>query len=107
MKTNLREKLEELKEEYSNKQDEKFIEEANGSLSKLCNLRTEFDETFDKMFFDDMFFDNEELRKKYNAWDLEEDCINLDISNADLEEKLDYEDLERLIKFYENAIAEL
>lgn len=94
-------KLEKLKSTYENVIDEIRIQQANGDLGKLVMLRGEFDTTFDS------FFDDEELRRRYNAWNTEEDIIDINILNADLEEKLNNEDLEKLIKFYENYIGEL
>ena len=98
---NLKTKLTQLKEKYELLMDEKNILKADGSLSKLANLRSEFDETFD------YFFDNEQLRRKYDAWNDEEDCINFDITNTDLEEMLKEEDLKSLVEFYENSIGSL
>lgn len=77
------------------------FKKAQGNLSTLYNLNTEFNETFDK------FFDNEELRKKYNDWNYEENCIKFNKSNNDLLEELDEKDLEQYIEFYENYIEDL
>ena len=93
--------IEELKEKYNDLIDKINIKKANGDLGKLINLREEFDETFDT------FFDNKELRVKYNAWDFEEDCIDLDKSNADLLELLDEEDLQQYIEFFKDYISRL
>ena len=97
----LRVKVEELNKKYEEVKDEINGIKADGSLSKLCNLMQEFDETFDQ------FFDDEELRKKYNAWDYEEDCPEYNKDNADLLEELDKEDLEAYIDFYTNYIEQL
>lgn len=97
----LRIKVEELNKKYEEVKDEINGIKADGSLSKLCNLMQEFDETFDQ------FFDDEELRKKYNAWDYEEDCPDYNKDNADLLEELDKEDLEAYIDFYTNYIEQL
>ena len=97
----LRIKVEELNKQYEEVKDEINGIKADGSLSKLCNLMQEFDETFDQ------FFDDEELRKKYNAWDYEEDCPIYNKDNADLLEELDKEDLEDYIDFYTNYIGQL
>lgn len=94
-------KLEYLEMEYEDITDEINLIKANGSLSKLYNLNSVFDETFD------YFFDNEELRKKYNDWDYENDCILLEKSNNDLLKELDKEDMKSYIEFYENYIEEL
>jgi hypothetical protein len=93
--------LTQLKEKYEEVMDERNILKADGSLSKLANLRGEFDETFD------YFFDSKQLRKKYDAWNDEEDCINFDITNTDLEEMLKEEDLQNLVEFYKNYIGSL
>lgn len=90
-----------LNEKYEKLIDVMNHEKAQGSLSKLFNLRQTFDETFDQ------FFDNEDLRKKYDDWDYEEDCIKMEKSNSDLLEELDEEDLKSYIEFYENYIGEL
>lgn len=97
----LRIKVEELNKQYEELKDEINGIKAGGSLSKLCNLMSEFDETFDQ------FFDDVELRKKYNAWDYEEDCPAYNKDNADLLEELDKEDLEDYIDFYTNYIEQL
>lgn len=98
----MRTKLTELNARYNEIVEEINTTKAAGDLSKLCNLRSEFDETFDT------FFDRKELRLKYNGWDLEEDVADFNAeSNTSLEEKLDDEDLKDLITFYENYIGRL
>lgn len=97
----LRIKIEELNKQYEELKDEINGIKAGGSLSKLYNLMNEFDETFDQ------FFDDEELRKKYNDWDYEEECIKFDKGNSELLEELDNEDLENYINFFENYIGQL
>lgn len=97
----LRIKIEELNKQYEELKDEINGIKAGGSLSKLYNLTNEFDETFDQ------FFDDEELRKKYNDWDYEEECIKFDKGNSELLEELDNEDLENYINFFENYIGQL
>lgn len=102
--TNLKkyhEKIGELTAVYEDLKDEINHERADGSLSKLVNLKNEFDETFD------FFFDDEELRKKYESWNYEEDCICTEKSNSDLLKELDKIDLERYIEFLESYIDEL
>jgi hypothetical protein len=93
--------LTELKAKYEELKDDLILKKANGSLSKLANLRSTFDETFDS------FFDRKELRIKYNAWNHEQDEPNFDLSNTDLEKLLDDTDKEALCKFYENCIGKL
>ena len=97
----LRIKVEELNKQYEELKDEINGIKADGSLSKLCNLMQEFDETFDQ------FFDDEELRKKYNDYDFEEEYIKFEKGNSELLEELDHEDLENYIDFFENYIGEL
>lgn len=97
----LRKKIEELQKEYFNLKDEINLEKASGSLSTLCNLRNQFDETFDA------FFDQEEIRKKYNDWSYEDDCILFEKSNDDLLEALDEEDLKAYIEFFEGYLGDL
>ena len=97
----LRIKVEELNKQYEELKDEINGIKAGGSLSKLCNLMSEFDETFDQ------FFDDEELRKKYNDWNYEEDCVKFEKGNSELLEELDDDDLEDYIDFYSNYIGML
>ena len=87
----LRIKVEELNKQYEELKDEINGIKAGGSLSKLCNLMSEFDETFDQ------FFDDVELRKKYNDYDFEEEYIKFEKGNSELLEELDHEDLENYI----------
>ena len=93
--------LTELKAKYEDLRNKINTEKANGDLGKLINLRGAFDETFDS------FFDDAELRKKYDAWKDEENEPNFDISNNDLEEMLDIEDVNALCEFYRNYIGRL
>ena len=93
--------LTELKAKYEEVKEKIDKEKANRDLGKLVNLRQKFDETFDN------FFDDEDLRKKYNAWNNEENEPNFDISNRDLEEMLSAEDVTALCDFYTNYIEEL
>jgi hypothetical protein len=58
----LRSQLEVYKKEYADTLDEINKLKADGSLSRLCNLRATFDETFDT------FFDDEAIARKYNDW---------------------------------------
>lgn len=100
-KNELRLKLEELHKNYEDIKNKINLEKANGSLSKLYNLREEFDENFD------IFFDDEDLRKKYNDYDHEEEIILFEKSNTELLEELDEEDLNGYIEFYGSYISAL
>lgn len=93
--------LDGLKVKYDDIIDEINILKADGSLSKLCNLRDTFDETFDQ------FFDDKELRIKYDDWNFETDSIAFNLCNRELEELLDNADLQGLISFYEGYIGRL
>lgn len=92
-------KVKELDRQYEELKDEINGIKADGSLSTLCNLMSEFDETFDQ------FFDSEYIRKKYNDWDYEEDYAKLEKGNSELLEELDSNDLEDYIDFYSNYIG--
>lgn len=94
-------KVKGLMEQYEDVKDEINQFKAGGSLSILVNLRSEFDETFDQ------FFDDKELREKYNAWNDEENTLDFDITNDDLLEMLDNEDLKKYIDFLQNYVGEL
>lgn len=103
MSEELRMKIEELSKKHLDLQDEIIMIKANGDLAKLFNLREQakFDENIDT------FFDDPELRKKYNDWDYENDCIKFEKTNQNLLQELDKEDLEKYIKFYERYISTL
>ena len=98
LKKELTNKLDTLKIQYDNLYNEIIYIKANGNLSKLCTLRGMFDESFDT------FFDDEGLRKKYNDWNYENDCILFEKTNSDLEEELDKKDLKKYIEFYKDCI---
>jgi len=86
-------KLKEVKKTYEDIKDELNLKKANGDLAKLCNLRTEFDETFD------LFFDGHR-----NAF---EEIDGEALSNTELERILSVEQQNELIEFYENYIEEI
>lgn len=90
----LKARIDELDKRYEDLKDKINVEKAQGNLSKLFDLKREFDETFDE------FFDNENIRKKY--YDLE-----FEKSNNELLARLDKEDLGKYVEFYENYIDEL
>lgn len=98
-KESLRKEIKSLNQQYEDIKDEIYLEKANGNLSKLYNLRNEFDTNFD------IFFDDKELRKKYNDWNYEENCISFEKSNMDLLEELDEEDLREYVDFLQNYIG--
>lgn len=98
-KQKLRNIIEEIMTEYNNLRDKLILEKANGDLAKLCNLRDEFDETFDP------FFDDKELRIKYDSWDDKENNPDYYISNTDLETMLDCKDLETYILYIKEQIG--
>lgn len=101
MKEMLKNKIKELDNKYEDLKHEINLEKAQGNLSKLYNLNTTFDETFDS------FFDDVELRKKYNDYDFEEDCIIFDKTSVNLLEEFDETDLKSYIEFYNNYISQL
>jgi len=96
---NLRNELEVLKGKYTKLRDEKIEILADSNMSKLMNLLNEFDDTFDT------FFDQEDLRKKYNDYDFENEEIIFEKGQITLEEQLDDIDLQQLIICYENSIG--
>ena len=98
---NLKKNIKELNNEYEEVKEKINVLKANGNLSKLYNLREEFDETFDT------FFDDIDIRKKYNDYDYENECIKFEKSNNDILEELDKNDLENYIEFYINYIGVL
>lgn len=101
LKENLNKVISVLDKKYKKVLEELNHLKADGSLSKLYNLKTTFDETFD------YFFDDEDLRKKYNDWDCEEDRMLLEKTNEELLNELDEKDLEKYMKFYREYIDEM
>ena len=95
----VREEIKSLDARYEEIREKLNVAKANGDLSKLYNLREEFDESFDQ------FFDEEDLRRKYDDWDEEEQQPLFNESNTTLLEKLDEEDLEAYIEFYEEVLG--
>jgi len=95
----LRIKIDMLKEEFKRLREDKIEIKVDGNINKLMELNNEFNDT------EDNFFDQEDLRKKYNDYDFENEEILLKKSNEELENELDKEDLEQFIKFYENSIS--
>jgi hypothetical protein len=73
----------------------KLRKELNKLKKKCININT------------DKFFNEEEIRIKYNDFDIVNCIIPYELSNAELESMLDNEDLKELIKFYEDYISEL
>lgn len=110
MTTLLREKLAGLKKKYFDVLDEINVLEADGDLAELCNLRDQFDETFDT-FFDEIRTKLVEERKaETNDHDTIHDYTTMigDKTNKQLEEcYLSNEDLGELVKFYEGYISDL
>lgn len=100
-KESLRKEIKSLNQQYEDIKEKIYLEKANGNLSKLYNLRNEFDETFDQ------FFDDKDLRKKYKDWDYEEYCIKFEKTAEDLLKEFDKEDLNKYIEFFKNYISDL
>lgn len=97
MSAELRSLLSEAKQRYNDLYDQRICLIAGENLSKLCNMRSEFDETFDS------FFDDKNLRTKYNAWDADDNCPDYNFSNADMENMLDDADIKDFIDFVNTA----
>lgn len=101
MRKNLLKEIEQLDKKYSELKDSLDIEKANRDLATLYNLKNNFDETFD------VFFDRVDIRKKYNDWDYQENCIKFEKVANDLLKEFDEKDLQDYIEFFNNYIAEL
>jgi len=89
-----------LKKKYEDVTEAINLIKADGDLSKLINLRDQFDETFD------YFFDSKEIANKYD-WDNKEQQRAFNLTNKEIEQKLDIEDLKSLCEFYESYIDDL
>lgn len=101
MKDELRKEIEKLQERYSSLADDICVEKAEGSLDKLYNLREETDRTFD------IFFDSEDIRKKYNDYyDVENECSLFDKSNKELVNEFDEKDLKDYAEFLQSCIKD-
>jgi hypothetical protein len=95
----LKEKIDLLMLKYEDVREKEYFMRHFDNLANRVNYSCEFDETFD------LFYDNKELRLKYNAWDIEQDCIDFDVTNTDLRSLLDEEDQTKLAEFIENRIG--
>lgn len=82
--------------------DRAFIEEANGNLSKLCNLRQQNQQN--DVLIDDEFFDNEDISEKYD-WDYENECRAYNKSNAEIRDMLDEGDKKAYIAYMKDCIC--
>lgn len=101
-----RKELEKVRTELEKVVEEIVFEKAHGNLSTLINLREKYAEKEREML--DNFFDEELLRKKYNAWDEEEDEPNLtDFTNCDLEKIINDNEIEILIQGYKILIDQI
>ena len=95
----LRIKIDMLKEEFKSLREDKIEIKVDGNINKLMELNNEFNDT------EDNFFDQEDLRKKYNDYDFENEEIIFEKGQITLEEQLDDIDLQQLIICYENSIS--
>ena len=76
------------------------LEKRYNKLKKDIEIKRkneEFKKKFDEIY--DIFFDDR-LRNKYNEWNNEEE-VPTEISNSELEEKLDDDDIKALCDFLE------
>lgn len=79
--------------------DRAYIEEANGNLAKLCNLRTQND-----VLINDEFFDSEDIAEKYD-WDYENDCRAYNKSNTEIRDMLDENDKKAYVDYLRDCIG--
>lgn len=77
--------------------DRAYIDEANGNLSKLFNLREQND-----VLFDDDFFANKNIAEKY---DCENECRAYEKSNAEIRSMLDENDKKAYIEYMRDCIG--
>lgn len=83
-------------------EDKTFIEEANGSLSTLYNLREERKQSL----IDDEFFDAEEIAKKYdwNDEDYERACEK---TNEEIRNLLNEEERRKYTSYLKDCISDM
>lgn len=94
--TNDFELLLKMSEELS---DRAYVQEADGNLSKLCNLREQND-----ILVDDEFFDGEDIAEKYD-WNYEAECRAYEKSNAEIRSMLDENDKKAYIEYMRDCIG--
>ena len=94
--TNDFELLLKMSEELS---DRAYVQEADGNLSKLYNLREQ-----NNSLVDDEFFDNEDIAEKYD-WDYENECRAYNKSNAEIRDMLDEGDKKAYIAHMKDCIC--
>lgn len=83
-------------------EDKTFIEEANGSLSTLYNLREERKESL----IDDEFFDDEEIAKKYD-WNDEDYARACEKTNEEIRNLLNEEERKKYTSYLKDCISDM
>lgn len=83
-------------------EDKTFIEEANGSLSTLYNLREERKESL----IDDEFFDDEEIAKKYD-WNDEDYARAYEKTNEEIRNLLNEEERKKYTSYLKDCISDM
>lgn len=93
--------IDKLTEKYHKLKYDINCYKADSSLSKLCSLQSEFDDTFDA------FFDQKYIRVKYKDWDKKSKTPLLEKTMSDLLKEFDLKDLLLYIEFYKNYLYQL
>ena len=83
-------------------EDKTFIEEANGSLSTLYNLREERKQSL----IDDEFFDDEEIAKKYD-WNDEDYARACEKTNEEIRNLLNEEERKKYTSYLKDCISDM
>lgn len=83
-------------------EDKTFIEEANGSLSTLYNLREERKQSL----IDDEFFDDEEIAKKYD-WNDEDNARACEKTNEEIRNLLNEEERKKYTSYLKDCISDM
>lgn len=94
--TNDFELLLKMSEELS---DRAYMQDADGNLSKLYNLREQ-----SSTLVDDEFFDNENIAEKYD-WDYENECRAYNKSNTEIRDMLDENDKKVYVNYLRDCIG--
>lgn len=94
--TNDFELLLKMSEELS---DRAYVQEADGNLSKLYNLREQ-----SSSLVDDEFFDSEDIAEKYD-WDYENECRAYNKSNTEIRDMLDENDKKAYVDYLRDCIG--